>query len=269
VPGFDSFLPFTKPTGENSMTNPSNSGNKQTQPRILPIIIGLIAGVTCFAMLQAGSCRCNSTFDFWRNAKTPKLPVVRQDRMLEPFTKIRVATPVKVTLKAGTAGTAVVETHEDLQEYLTTKVEKDTLIISLNGSFRNIRTMAVELPVEQLEKISVSSTASVVGETTITGDDLEIETHSAGSLRLAVDVKRLTCRASSASCMTLSGSAVNGNFHADSAARIDAAGLNLDSSTIDASSAAYIEIGKTQELSMKKSSAASIHYQGTPQVRNQ
>jgi len=244
------------------MTNPPNTNNKQRQ--IMPVVIGLVTGIICFILLQAGSC--SSMICFLSNAKTPKLPVVRQNRTLEPFSKIQVSAAVHVTLKPGPAGTAVVETHEDIQDDLTTNVENGTLVIGLRGSHSNVKKMAVELPVDRLEKISVSSAARVDGETMIEGDDLEIDVSSAGSIHLAVDVKRLTCRASSAARMTLSGSAVNGNFHAGSAAHINAAQLNLDSSTIDASSAAHVEIGETRQLSMQKSSAASIRYQGTPQL---
>ena len=246
------------------MTHPSNVENKQRN--IMPILIGIAAGVTCFILLQIGSC--NRVPWFSGNVSSPTLPVVKQTRTLEPFTKIHVSSAVHVALKPGPVGTAVVETHEDIQEYLTTAVENGTLVIGLRGSHNNIQTMAVELPVERLEKISVSSVASVVGEDTITADELEIDASSAGKIRLAINAKRLVCRASSVSNMMLSGSATDGDFHADGAAKINATQLNMDTCKIDASSVAKVQIGETRQLQMKKSSAATIRYQGTPQVRD-
>ena len=225
------------------MTQPTNSENKQRN--LMPVIIGVVVGVTCFVLFQTASC--NSVSCFLWNLHTPKLPVVKQSRTLEPFTKIQVSSAVQVTLTPGTAGTAVVETHEDLQDDLRTDVKNGTLSITLRGSHSHVKKMAVELPVERLEKISVSSAASVVGEDTIMADDLAIDVSSAASLRLAVDARRLT-------------------GHASSAAKIVAGQLNTNTCKIDASSAANVAVGETQQLQMTKSSAASIHYQGTPQI---
>ena len=246
------------------MTQPLNNITKRRN--IMPVIIGVVVGVTCFVLLQTASCSNVSCF-LW-NLHTPKLPVVKQSRTLEPFTKIQVSSAVQVTFIPGPAGTAVVETHEDLQDDLRTDVINGTLSIGLRGSHSNVKKTAVELPVERLEKISVSSAASLVGEDTIEADDLAIDVSSAGRIRLAVAAKRLTGHASSAAKMTLSGSAESGDFHASSAARIEAGQLNMNSCKIDASSAASVAVGETKELQISKSSAGSVHYQGTPQVRD-
>jgi hypothetical protein len=210
-----------------------------------------------------GSCYINTV-----NTITGNRNVIKQDRQVADFNKIKVATGIDVVITQGNNESLTVEADENLHEWIKTEISDSTLKIYCEKTIRSAEKKVIYLGYKTLRSIDISSAGDVTATNTLVGDALEIDMSSAGNLSLALETGRLDINISSAGNATLSGK--TGYFMADlsSAGDLNAFELEAEVGDISVSSAGSARVFITGEASFQSSSAGDIDYKGEPRIKS-
>ncbi len=184
---------------------------------------------------------------------------------IEPFTGLDVVESIKLYLTKGNSNVARIETNGvNTDKVLLENSGRRLKIHMKSGSWRNFDAK-VYLEFKELNDIDVSSSADLIGKSTITGDDLEIEVSSSGSAVLDIDVNELNVDVSSSGKLELTGKTKYQRVDVNSSGKLYAFGLESQRARVEASSSGKAEINASSELEAEANSSGRIRYQGNPE----
>lgn len=191
--------------------------------------------------------------------------VVKQERIITPFIKIKVSGTFDVFLTQQDATTLTIEADENLLDQITTEVNNEVLTIS-SKQIRNSTKLNIYASSPTIEFIELSGASTLVGENTLRGQVLTITTSGATDARLNIDMDIVSIDASGASEIELSGVARELVFEASGAADVKASKLQATDATADASGAAHIRLNASGKVISTTSGAGDIDLSGNPTV---
>ena len=124
--------------------------------------------------------------------------VEKQERNVGDFTGIVVSSGIDLIVKQGDQSKLVIETDENLQEYIITEVESGVLNIYVqkNARINKVTAMDAHVTVNQLNKLKVSGGGDVQSEGLINADDIGIGISGGGDLQFNLKAKRVKCEVS-------------------------------------------------------------------------
>lgn len=189
-------------------------------------------------------------------------------RSVGSFKGIKAAEGVDVYLKKGTKESVTIEAiYPDVDEVMT-EVSGGYLKIHLKET--NYRKVDVKVYVEyvSLDKLSVSSAASIFSEGTIKATTIDLNASSAGEMKVAIDAESVSISASSAGEVEVKGKAKNLNADASSAGEIDAFEVESVTVVAEASSAGSVQVNVSENLTAHASSGGDVRYRGNPDKSN-
>lgn len=188
-----------------------------------------------------------------------------ETRTIESFTGLDVGESITVYLTKGTSNKARIETNgTDTDKVLLDQSGSHLRIHMKSGSWRNFNAK-VYLEFQELNDINVSSSADLIGKSTISGDDLDIEVSSSGSAELDIDVSDLRVNVSSSGKLELTGKTNYQRVDVNSSGKLYAFGLQSQKAKVEASSSGKAEINAIVELEAEANSAGRIRYNGNPE----
>jgi hypothetical protein len=190
--------------------------------------------------------------------------VVKKERNAGSFSGIRVSTGIDVYLKQGDQMSLTVEADENLHEYIITEVNSGVLNVYTDANIRDAEMKRVYVTMKDINLISTSSAADVIGETAVRTDNLKLSASSAGDIKLEVYAKNIEADVSSSGDLTLSGEADMIDASLSSAGDLNAFNLRVKEADISASSAGDADIYVTERLTARASSAGDVNYKGDP-----
>lgn len=185
-----------------------------------------------------------------------------------PFDKITVSQGIKLYISLEKDATIVVETDENLHEYLKTEINEGVLKIHFDGYIATSKAKKVYITTPDLQSIKASSGSLVKSENILTGERLQVNTSSGASMELEVDTNDLFAKSSSGSSIELVGNTKNYESESSSGSRIDSYELISTYATAKVSSGAHTSLFVENELIAKASSGGSIKYKGNPKLRD-
>lgn len=188
----------------------------------------------------------------------------KETRDVGSFRAIKAAEGIDVYLKKGTKESVVVEAVHPKADEVMTEVSGGYLRIHLKGN--NYRKVDVKVYVEYvtLDRLSVSSAASIFSEGTIKAGSLDVSASSAGEIKATIDAESVTINASSAGEVELKGSAKNLSADASSAGEVDAFEVEAVSVVAEASSGGSVRVSVSKSLTARASSGGEVRYRGNP-----
>ena len=136
-------------------------------------------------------------FSFWLLVGTMAGSVAaqtRETREVPAFQKISYRIPGKLFLRQGTPQKVVLEGEQDRVEEIKTTVKGNRLVIGDENEDRwftwrdGSGKVNVYITVEHLDGLFVSGSGEVIGESTITSDQLDLKVSGSGSAQLSVAV---------------------------------------------------------------------------------
>ncbi len=124
--------------------------------------------------------------------------VVKQERSIGDFTGVVVRSGIDLLITQGDQSGVVIETDENLQEFIVTEVESGTLYIHVqkNAKIYKSSDMDAHVAVNQLDKLNVSGGGDVQSQGLITTDDVGIAISGGGDLQLDLKANRAKCEVS-------------------------------------------------------------------------
>lgn len=195
--------------------------------------------------------------------------VVTQDRdVSENFIEIRGSAGLDVYLTQGDENKIVVETDENLQQYITTDIKNGKLHVTTSRDIGRSKAKKVYVTFKRLNTIESSSGADVIGNSVIKSQNLSLRTSSGAELKVEVFSQELFIKSSSGSEVEVSGKASILKADASSGSEIDAEKLFVAFCNAEASSGAEVTVNVKDKLDTNVSSGGSINYHGNPTAIN-
>lgn len=186
---------------------------------------------------------------------------------LSDFNAISVSQNIELQIAQSDKYSVVVETDEAAEDYLNFIIKDQTLQIGYMNNVKSINgiktTVYITLP--DLVKLSVSSSASVTGEGTFSGNSLDLMSSSSGKIDLSLNYSFLNVSASSSSVINVRGKANISSFSASSSSRINITNsFETDRVQISASSSSIVSADSVScaVISAKASSSSRITIAG-------
>lgn len=181
------------------------------------------------------------------------------------FKSIEVSNSINVVLEQSNETEIVVEADDNLQKHIITTVENGTLVISCDKNyFINMKVMKVTVKMPVIEQLEANSDASITSTNTIKGDNISLNTSSAGTINLNIESDDITCDTSSGSTITIDGMALKITLNASSGSEINAKKVAANEVNAEASSGASISTNPIVSLDAEASSGGSISYAKDP-----
>jgi len=190
--------------------------------------------------------------------------VVKKERTAGEFNGIRVSTGIDVFLKQTDNESIIVETDENLHEYIKTEIKDGILHVYADAEIRKAEQKRVYVTMKEVRSVSTSSAGDVIGETPVKTENLKLSASSAGDIKLETYAKEIEADLSSSGDMTLSGEADALEADLSSAGDLNAFNLTVKEVDISVSSAGDADIYVTERLTARASSAGDINYKGNP-----
>lgn len=192
--------------------------------------------------------------------------VVKKERPAGYFDGVKVSTGIDVYLSQGNKESIIVEADENIHEYIVTEIRNGVLHVYFdNVSIRNAEMKRVYVTMKDIRSLKTSSAGDIAGETPVKCDEIELESSSAGDLRLELYAQNVKVRISSSGNIRLSGEAVSLDAGLSSAGDLNAYNFTVKDAEVNVSSAGNAEIFVTRKLEAHSSSAGDIVYGGNPE----
>jgi hypothetical protein len=190
-------------------------------------------------------------------------------RSLSSFKSVKASQAIDVYLKKGDKESARVEVSGVELKDVATEVEGSSLRIRLkdNHTWKKVN-VKVYVTYVSIDKIAVTSAASVFSEGPIKSTHMDISASSAGSVELNLECSEVTVDTSSAGEVVIEGKTSRLQLEASSAGTVDAYNLEAESVNAEVHSAGSAKISVTKELQASASSGGSIKYRGNPSRTN-
>jgi len=168
---------------------------------------------------------------------------------------------------------AVSASDEKYIDRFKTEVENGTLKIyydskGINWLGSDKRKLKAYVSFKTLEKLKVSSGASVHTKSMLTVDKLDCSFNSGASFNGEVNINQLTVAQSSGSSIDISGKTSQINIDVSSGAVFKGYNLSADFCDAKATSGGGVRITVNKELNAKANSGGGIHYKGTAVIKD-
>jgi type 1 fimbria pilin len=124
--------------------------------------------------------------------------IEKQERDVGDFTGISVKSGIDLTVSQGEQSRVVIETDENLQEYIITEVTSGILHVYVRKNARISRSSAMDahVTVKGLDKLMISGGGDVESDGMIHTDDIGIAVSGGGDLQFDLKANRATCEVS-------------------------------------------------------------------------
>lgn len=198
--------------------------------------------------------------------KTGNGNVTQENRSVTEFSGIKSSAGITVLISQGNENEIIVETDENLQEYIKTQVENQVLKIYPSTSIRGSKVLKVHVTFKNLEHVTASSASTIRGLSEIKNQNFSVKSSSGATVDLEVLSENLDLESSSGSDIKISGQTINLNVQSSSGSTIKAGELQSLSCIAKASSGSNIIVNVKEEINASASSGADIRFSGNPTI---
>jgi Putative auto-transporter adhesin, head GIN domain len=185
-------------------------------------------------------------------------------RNVDHFTGVGVSEGIDVYLKKGDQESVRVETGGIPAGEVITDVSGNYLKIHMRNGHHNGGPVKVYVTYRKIDKLYASSAGNIYGEDTLVAESLKIESSSAATIEIRIEVGSLRADISSASDVELEGTADKATVEVTTAGELEAYDLEVNSATLEAASAGSMKITVKNSIEAEASSGGSIRYRGNP-----
>ncbi|WP_396179617.1 head GIN domain-containing protein [Flavobacterium sp.] len=201
-----------------------------------------------------------------RNVKTKGNGIITtQNRSITgQFDKIEVSSGIEVVVFQQETPLVEVQTDENIQGIITTKVENATLIISANGMYNTTNKPLVRVHVPTISGLKSSSGSEIESGTTLKSKSLSVVTSSGSAITLELEVDSINLESSSGSDLKVAGKALKVETSSSSGSTIDAGKLIANEVVSQTSSGSTTIVYPVNNFIGKASSGGEIKYRNIP-----
>ena len=194
--------------------------------------------------------------------------MVTQQRNVGSFNSIDVGGALEVRVRQDAAASVQVATDENLQPYIETYLDGNTLVVQNKQGYNpdpsNNTIIYVSAP--EFKNLEVSGASKLIGENTVTSNDLGLRASGASEISMDVKAQKLETEATGASNIQLKGRADKFSSEASGASHLRCLDLQTDETTLDLSGASDAEVTADKQLNIEASGASDVKFRGNANI---
>lgn len=194
--------------------------------------------------------------------------IIKQKRETGSFTGVEAGGAFEVEIKMGNSTEVIVESDDNIIQFIKTKVVGDVLEIS-HKSGLNIGNghYKVFVTVPFINTIKASGAANIKAIDTLNNtQSIKMESSGAANIKAIVNVPVIEIEASGASGIELKGRTKKITAEANGSADIKCTNLLSENADLDASGAGTIHAHASVRIAATASGAASVYHRGTNNI---
>lgn len=194
---------------------------------------------------------------------------VEKARALPAFSKLRLEGPFDVKLTQAGADQAVVVADDNVEPFIETVVEGDSLIVRLkrDAGFTTRSAPVVRIEARALQSVVVNGSGDLAVEQ-FKAEALQLSVVGSGDVQLGlVEVKDLNVSVSGSGDLRLAGRAEQQSWTLSGSGDVDARALSGRSAKAVLSGSGDLALGVTEQLDARLSGSGDLSYAGRPQLR--
>lgn len=184
----------------------------------------------------------------------------------QDFKKIEVSRGIKVILEQSENKSISVETDDNLQQHIITKIENGVLIIESDESYNSTETPVVNVKMPITNGLSASSGSEIVSSNTLITEKIDVKSSSGSEIKISVEADTIKIESTSGSSIEASGKALKLETAASSGSEINTENLMTNEVISQASSGSSTDVYPILKLEAKASSGSSINYRNVPKT---
>lgn len=230
--------------------------------KVITIITKFIV-VTLIALLFAS---CNFSVNSNPRMKGNGNITTEKRSVSQDFKNIEVKNGIRVIVEQSDNKSITVETDENLQKNIITKVENGILIIESDRSYNSEETPVVRVEMPVINGLDASSGSKITSKGTLITENINVKSSSGSEINIKVEADAITVESSSGSAIEVNGKALKLETSASSGSEINAKNLLTNEVISKTSSGSSTSVYPIVKLDAKASSGRNIRYYNTPKT---
>ena len=190
--------------------------------------------------------------------------IVTEDREVEEFDGLNLRGSYQVFLNQGSRSGLVIETDENLLQYIETEVRDKILYIENLEKISSKEGTKIYLTFEQLKELSSAGASTVKSESLLKAQSLEVSMPGAGILDLQLEVQDLEIDLAGAGLVKLEGWAQNQDIKMSGIGNLEGYDLRSRTCEVTVSGVGSAEVNVSENLTARINGMGGIKYQGNP-----
>jgi hypothetical protein len=170
----------------------------------------------------------------------------------------------EVIVRRGDTQEVIVETDDNLIEYLDTDINGGVWDIDFDRCVRNVTRLTVYITVPEIEKLIISGSGSIVGEDAFTGDDLETSVSGSGNIEFDFTGNTVDASVSGSGNIDLFGSADFMDVNISGSGDVRAFDLFTQECDVHISGSGDVRVNVEDFLKVRISGSGDVLYLGHP-----
>lgn len=194
---------------------------------------------------------------------------VEKARALPAFSKLRLEGSFDVRLAQADSDQAVVIADDNVEPFVETVVEGDSLIVRLkrDAGFITRSAPVVRVDARALQNVLVNGSGDLTVEQ-FKGDALQVGVMGSGDVHFGlVELKDLNVSVSGSGDVRLAGRADQQSWNVSGSGDVDARALSGKAAKAVLSGSGDVSLGVTEQLDVRLSGSGDLSYAGRPQLR--
>ncbi len=192
--------------------------------------------------------------------------VITEGRVLDAFSRIEVEGDANVFISQGNDQTVEVEADDNIVAIITTRVRGDELEISSSQNYRSSNPVNVYITIPTVESLHIDGSGDVFGETSLAGDELELEIQGSGDMDLEIFYSQLTVESNGSGDFQMFGEVDDQNIRISGSGNYQARDLDSKNCDIRISGSGDAAVAASEFLKAEIRGSGNIVYYGSPQV---
>lgn len=184
----------------------------------------------------------------------------------QDFKNIDVSHGIKVIVEQSDNKSITVETDENLQKHIITKIENGVLTIESDESYDATETPTVNVKMPVTNGLSASSGSEIISSNTLITEKIDLKSTSGSEIKINVEADVIMIESSSGSIVEASGKALKLKTTSSSGSEIITENLMTNEVISQASSGSSTTVYPIVKLQAKASSGSGISYHNIPKT---
>jgi hypothetical protein len=189
---------------------------------------------------------------------------IKQEVKVEPFSKIKAGSALKVIVSLGNQESVVFEAEEEVLKKMRAEVKGGELQLSIEGKCNSEKDILVYVTAKSLKEVEADGAASVEIKDELKGDKLKMEAKGAAKITAQINTKELLAEVSGAGYIKIKGEAVKLSADVSGAGNLKADDLKAKEVEVHANGAGKASVNASDNLKASASGAGNIYYTGDP-----
>lgn len=192
--------------------------------------------------------------------------IITRNNITTDYDEIKVYGNIDVNLFKGNEGQINVTTDENIQEYI--EINSDNRILTLkikdNTNLKPKKGILINVPFDDISKITLEGSGEIKSANNITGDNLNITLNGSGEIELPVETSNTQVTISGSGDINLKGSTNTLDVYINGSGDFEGYKLDSKNTTANIDGSGNAEVVATKKLIATVKGSGDIEYKGNP-----